>query len=260
MLFRPVLFVLVVTAALSAQTYSNLDQKTNLDNGSTSSQGWGWCTSTACAGGAAAATEYKMYWFQRPSVDSSGSAQFFISGPAHSNALWWHKLGANNTPTRFKLSFWVSVDQNTSTNVEALEFDAFQFTNGLRYMFGTQCNYSLGVWDIWDEGRSLWLHTKIPCPKLVPGNWYRIVWTFRRGNTSSGPRIRYDTLNVTEYAADHRTVVSGPKTYTLGTLTSPSPLPSGWGNNLGAQFQLDLNSKGGSATMWVDQITLTAAP
>jgi hypothetical protein len=254
MLYRLILLLVLTSAFTVGQTtYSNIDEKTNLDNGT---QGWGSCT--ACAGGVANATAYPMYQFQQPAVDSNGSAEFFISGPAYSDALWWYKLGPNDGASKFTFDYWLTVDQNAASYAQALEFDVFQFVNNQRFMFGTQCNYVAWVWDIWNEGNHVWVHTSVPCAGFVAGHWYHFTWSFHRGTGRGDKRIHYDSLKITEYDSDHVTLISGPTTYTLGLTAVPGPLPSGWGDNLGVQFQSDLNSLGGSYPMWVDQVTLTA--
>jgi hypothetical protein len=245
----------LIANAVAATTYSNIDNAQNLDDGAT---GWGWCTD--CAGGLNQATSYSMYWGQSPSVSASsgGSTEFFISGPQYSNALWWYKLGPDNSATNFKLAYWMTVDVQASSYAQAIEADVFQFVAGREYMFATQCDYTLGydkgVWDTWDQSSGKWMNTKIPCPGLIPGDWYYVTWTMHR---TADQKIVYDKLTVAHYNSTANRLL-GNSTYNVNRTASSGPLPAGWGDQLGVQFQLDLNSKGGQYPVWVDRVTLTA--
>ncbi len=230
--------------ALASTTYTNIDDQTNTDNGTT---GWGSCTT--CAGGQNDASVFWMAQNQTtPSVDGASTA-FHISGPQFSNALWWYKVGPNSTVSNFKFDFWAQVDANAALYAQALEFDTFQFTGGRRFMFGTQCDYARGVWDVWNDGGNKWVPTSISCPKFVAGDWYHVTWSFHR----KGSRTYYDQLTVVQYDSNNNQLASN--TYNVGLQESSGT--TSW-NNLGVQFQLDLNSSGGTCTMWVDEVSLTA--
>jgi hypothetical protein len=245
-LLFPVLALLCASAlSFATTTYSNIDDKTNADNGTT---GWGSCTT--CAGGANNAGVYWTAPFQTTPSRDGASREFYISGPQYSNALWWYKVGPNDAASNFAFDFWVQVDSNAASLAQTLEFDTFQFTGGRRYMFGTQCNYADGHWDVW-SGAGHWVMTGIACPKLVAGNWYHITWQFHRNKSTN--QVVYDYLSVTQYGSSNNLVAQ--HTYIVG-LSEPSTTTSA--DNLGVQFQLDLNGKGGAYSMWVDQVSLTA--
>jgi len=254
------LFLTVATSTLlvgaTAVTYANIDDQTNVDTGGIST-GWGSCTGS-CAGGGVA-TGYSMSWPQAtPSLDGS-SREFFISGPSYSDALWWYKVGPNNNVSNFQFDFWLTVDINASSYAQALEFDAFQFTQGREYMFGTQCDYgqgySKGVWEVASRGAGAWINTGISCPGFVAKDWYHITWNFHRGSNN---KVYYDSLTVAHYAADGKTTI-GSNTYTVNLAEPSTPLPRGWTDNMGVQFQLDTNAIGGGYyEMWVDKVTLKA--
>lgn len=232
--------------ALASTTFSNIEDQTKTDDGTT---GWGSCTT--CAGGLNDAGAFWMAQFQtQPSVDGD-STQFYISGPQYSNALWWYKVGPNDAVSNFRFDFWVQVDSSAAQVAQALEFDTFQFMNGRRFMFGTQCDYPRGVWDIWNEGGGAWVPTSIPCPKFVAGHWYHITWSFHRDKRNN--RMYYDQLTVVHYGSSNKVVSN--KAYKVG-IPEPSG-PTTW-HNLGVQFQLDLKGNGGNYGMWVDKVSLTA--
>ena len=68
-----------------------------------------------------------------PSVDGS-SRELYITGVPGLDGLWWYKVGPNNAVSNFEFNFWVYFNSETSS-ANALEFDTFQFNNGVEYMF-----------------------------------------------------------------------------------------------------------------------------
>lgn len=247
-----------VTITTARTVYSNIDDVTTLDTGSF---GWGWCGTISCAGGGSTATQ-SMSWGQQPSLDG-GSTQFMVSGSAFADALWWNKLGANNAVANFQFDFWLNVSTAATSYSQALEFDMFQYISPVRYMFGTECNYSngynTGTWDVWNAGVGSWQHTTFACPGFVAGDWYHITWSFDR---TSDQDEHYNSVTVAHYDSSGTTQLSSSTT-TVNIALPSGPLPSGWNNNLGVQFQLDVNSVPGSTgtasyTTHVDKVTLTA--
>ncbi|MBV9608078.1 MAG: hypothetical protein JO187_00850 [Acidobacteria bacterium] len=235
--------VLVASSAAFAdgKAFYNIDDITATDNGTV---GWGTCSN--CAGGQISNTFWMAHNQTTPSVDGA-STELYMAGPAYSNVLFYNKLGPYDTATHFTWSFWVQVD-SSSYSAQTFEFDAFQFVNGRRFMFGTQCNYSNGQWQIWSEGGGYWLNAGIACQKFTPGRWYHITWRFHRG-TGTDTRMYYDTFTIQQGYGYGRT-------YYLNTSQPSGPLPYGWGDNLGVQFQLDLGPSGGELHEWIDQVSL----
>ncbi len=158
------------------------------------------------------------------------------------NALWWHSMGANNNATNLLWDFYVQLDGSSANAAQALEYDAYQFVGGYNYMIGTECNYAAGVWDTWNESTGHWLHTSIPCKKFSAGTWHRIQW--------------YMTTNHTDHTYTYKTLVVDGVVYTLNQ-TQPAKYLA-WGDNIGAQWQLDVNASGAGFHEWIDKATLTA--
>jgi hypothetical protein len=241
-------------------TYSNIDDSTTLNaNGST--VGWGWCSTSTCAGGSGTATQ-KMYWGQQPSLDGNGSTQFMISGNAYADGLWWYKVGANDNVSNFKFDFWLNVSQAATSYAQALEFDIFQYISPTRYMFGTQCDYASGyrngVWDVWNAGTGHWYSTGLACPAFIAGDWYHITWNFNR---TSDLNEHYNSVTVQHYDSTGQTQLSSSTT-NVDLAFSSNALPTGWNDNMGVNFQLDINGVPGSTgtatyTTFVDEVTLT---
>jgi hypothetical protein len=237
------LALLAPSTLFAQRTFSNIDDITATDNGTV---GWGMCSN--CAGGQVTSTYWMAHNQTTPSRDGA-STELFMSGQGYSNVLYYNKLGPLDSASHFTWDFWVQVD-SSSSSAQTFEFDTFQFMNGRRFMFGTQCNYANGQWQIWNEGGKYWLNAGFACQKFVPGKWYHLTWKFHRG-TGTDTQMYYDSFSIQH---DGRST-----THSLNALAEPSgPLPAGWGDNLGVQFQLDLGPSGGELHEWIDQVTLTA--
>jgi hypothetical protein len=169
---------------------------------------------------------------------NGNSLELYNSG-VWANALWWQKVGANNSATNFLWDFYVQVDSTAST--QALEFDAFQFVGGYNYMMGTQCNLAAGKWDVWDEADGDWLHTSVPCKTFAPGVWHHIQWYMQRVPNTHNYTFVTLAVDGTEYTLN--------QTYSAKYLA--------WGDNSGVQYQLDVNASGNGYHEWVDQSTFT---
>lgn len=242
----------VPSSNTTSTVFSSIDDSTS---------GWGWCTGAGCAGGASASSYYMAQNQTSPSKDGA-STQFYVDGPAATNVLFWNKLGAHDSLTHFQFDFWSQFASSSTTIGQAFEFDTFQFVKGREYMFGTQCDYAVGLWDVWNAGAGVWERTSVACPKFTPNVWYHITWNVHRSAASGNKNEYYDSFTVVKYDANNNVVANN--TYTLNLVYPSTTLPSGWTNNLGVQFQIDLNSQSGvngnpsSTSEWVDQVSLTA--
>lgn len=76
---------------------------------------------------------------------------------------------------------------------QALEFDINQFTNGLSFIWGTECRIAGGnQWDIWDNVANKWVPTGIPCyPKS--NQWNHV--TIRASRTWDN-KLFYQTITL----------------------------------------------------------------
>jgi len=218
------------TPPSSAKVFSNIDQSTS---------GWANCHTAACAGGSGAGTFWQAFNQGLPSLDGN-SMELYQDG-VWSNALWYHKVGADDAATNLLWDFYVQLDSASVNAAQALEYDAFQFVGGYNYMIGTQCNYAAAVWDTWNEATGQWLHTTVPCKKLSAGAWHHIQW--------------YMTTNHSNHTYTYKTLVVDGVAYNLNQ-TQPAKY-LGWGSNVGVQWQLDVNASGSGYHEWVDKATLT---
>jgi hypothetical protein len=231
------LFLLVCFAsAAQAQSHKKLIYSSIDDNNT----GWGSCTD--CAGGTNDADVYWMAQFQTTPSRDGNSTQLYVSASRpYSNVLFWEKLAAQNWATQFTWDFWVYLD-NASQGAQALEYDLFQFVNGVEFMFGSQCVYANGYWDIWNQAAGAWVQTQLPCQKFTANVWHHVVWQMHR---TSDQQMHYDSLTL-----------DGIQN-TLNLAEPSGPLPTGWTDNLGVQWQIDTASAPLTVTEWVDNVKLT---
>ncbi len=234
--FVLLLLLSIASLAQAQQTFSNIDDLQS---------GWGSCSS--CAGGANTADVWWMAQNQAtPSLDG-GSTQFYMSASKpYADVLFFNKLGPDDSVTHFTWSFHFRVD-SASLNAEALEFDIFQFIVPTEYMFGSQCTYSTGTWDIWNAGSHQWVPIAVPCPRFKANVWHHIVWQVHR--TTSDKMMHYDSLSI------------DGKTYVVGVAEPSGALPAGWSDMMGVQWQLDgpgnPNLLPIAFNEWIDKATLT---
>jgi len=218
------------TPPSNAKVFSNIEQMTG---------GWDSCQTAACAGGDGGGTLWQTFNQGSPSM-SGRSMEVFHDG-TYSNALWWRKMGADDSATNFLWDFYVQLDSASVGAAQALEYDAFQFVGGYNYMIGTECNYAAGVWDTWSEASGKWLHTTVPCKKFSTGTWHHIQW--------------YMTANHSNHTYTYKTLVVDGVVYNLNQTQSAKNL--GWADNVGVQWQLDVNGTGTGYQEWVDNAKFT---
>jgi hypothetical protein len=108
-------------------------------------------------------------------------------------------------------------------------------------MMGSQCDYASGSWEVWDEANGAWVKTSVACPKFSPGVWHHVQWYAKR--VPGTAQYTFVTLAVDGTA------------YQINQTYSATNL--GWSENVGVQYQLDVNATGQGYQEWVDQVTLT---
>ena len=109
-------------------------------------------------------------------------------------------------------------------------------------MLGTECNYGAKVWDTWSETTGHWVHTNIPCPKFSTNVWHHVQ--------------QYITINHSNHSYTYKTFVIDGRVYNLNQTQYAKNLH--WGDNFGAQWQLDDNATGGGYHEWIEKAKLTA--
>ena len=168
---------------------------------------------------------------------SGGAVQFSVAGAApYGSALWWRQLGPQPQATHFlfDLDFYL-LDESS---VQALEFDMNQTVNGLKYIFGTQCNVrGGGQWDVWDTANAHWVKTQVACPVPKAGVWHHLTIEAER----VGTQTRFVAI-----------ALDGTKN-DLDLYFESKPVNAA---ELNVAVQLDENYAAANYSLWVDNITL----
>lgn len=231
--------LLTIVAAMSiccgAQSFVS-QPNSNVDNNVSS---WVSCYYPKCnPGGVGTPTTVSITAQTSPSKDGH-SVQFYLAGPAYTNALYWYKTGISlPSSTQAEGDFWIYIGANGST-AQSFEYDIFQFLSPYKFMYGTQCSQGAGKWQVWDDAGGRWVDTAVAC-SLSEAAWHHIKWRVHR----SGSTMYYDVLTV------------DGTNYAINMKEPAGQMPSGWTNNSGIQFQLDIGPSGKPLTETVDLVNV----
>jgi len=215
----------------NAKFFNNIDNMT------------GWIGCTVCANGPVA-----QYWMKQfvssPSLDGSGIEAWIGGYVPWADDLFVKKFGPQNWANHieYTMNFQWNASKTRQSNgayvVQAVEFDAYFSTNGFKYMFGSQCDYATGHWDIWNNTGRYWQHTSVACARFGPGQWHKVTWYLTRDQNTK--YLHYVALQVdgTQYSIN----------------TWVPAVGSSWGDDFGVQFQQDTDSAGDPWYEWVDKV------
>jgi hypothetical protein len=93
--------------------------------------------------------------------------------------------------------------------------------------------------------------TRSACVEFQPNTRYHLTYQFHRD--ASGNE-HYDSLKMVQYNNKGN---GSSKTYSWGLSYPSGPMPAGWTDNLGVQFQMDIGAQGATLQEWVDQVSLS---
>jgi len=165
-----------------------------------------------------------------------------ITGPQNSNALWTYHAGADDSATSFSMSLWVYPSGEASV-AGSLEFDQFDFSKstGIEFMWGSQCNQSNQLWQVFDQLHGHWINTTVRC-SLAANKWHHVRWDVHRvsgdtGRCSGKPCMYYDTLTL------------DGAVHPVNAVYPAGPLPNGWSSAVGFQVQIDIGATGSPVTV-----------
>lgn len=238
----------IPTPLAGSQTFDNVDDDQTGDFGVT--HGWGY---SLTEGGGNPPDSMSLNFGQSPTLDSDGSLLLSMTGGQFANALFFYDAGAHNALSNFLWDFYFQLSNNTSTQAQAIEFDFWQVIAGQKYMFGTQCDYSRGVWQAWNETGTQWVDaipntatdanptgTAISCSRFSPGTWHHAQYFVQR---TFGGRLLYGNVTIDGVT-------------TQWNISAPSAPVTNWADSLGLQQQLDTNDQfSGTVTLreWTDK-------
>ena len=204
--------------------------------------GWRGCSS--CTGNPGA-----TYWFKQgissPSMDGK-SMKTYVKGSygAWADNLFVKTLGDQTWAHHIEWSMnflWNAPkirQPNGNYVVQAIEFDARMIIGEFKYLFGTQCSYGHGTWDIWNNTKRYWQHTGIACQKWGPNTWHKVTWYLEIDNTHK--YLHYVGLKVDD------------KQYWVNKW-----LPAGsvsYSKQFLVQFEQDTDRYGDPWYLWVDRL------
>ncbi|MFZ0663402.1 MAG: hypothetical protein WAM66_11970 [Acidobacteriaceae bacterium] len=184
------------------------------------------------------------------SPSRSGDAREFVTSYSNDGAeRYWTSFGADTATTNFFYDAWVYIAESAE-NIANLEFDINQvMSNGQTAIYGFQCDGYSSTWDYTEnEGtpqdpKDKWVHSDAGCnPREWKVNaWHHVQIGYSRDNAG----------NVT-----YKVVALDGATETLN-VTVPSAFALGWGSTLLTNFQVDGLGKGGTATVYLDELTIS---
>ncbi len=216
-----------------AKYFNNVDQMS------------GWTKCSACANKVPADSYWFKQWVGSPSLDGA-SMETYIKGHygAWADDLFVKRFGDQTWARHIELTMnflWnapKTKQGNGAWVVQGMEFDSRMLIGDFKYLFGTQCDYARGIWDIWNNTKYYWQHTAIPCQKWGPNSWHKITWYFTLDNTTK--YLHYAALRVdgVDYKVD-------------------AWLPAGsvpYNKEFLIQFEQDTDLNGDPWYMWVDRV------
>lgn len=193
--------------------------------------------SQICAAGLGTAVSTMTQGQSTPSLDGK-AAKFSMGGPTgYSNELYYESLGGGTNVTHFIYDLWFFVDQPDFP--QALEFDVNQTFGGLRWTWGTECNFKgTGKWDIWDSLNEKWVPSQVPCNPFPANTWIHLVWNFERINGQA----HYISVSVNGVTSTVDQFFQPQTDWTL--------------EDINVAFQMDGDSKQDPYNVWLDEVTL----
>jgi hypothetical protein len=179
----------------------------------------------------------------------SGSARdFAISYRNSGGERYWASFGADTSAQNFLYDARVYI-ASPSSDIANIEMDMNQVIgNGQTVIFGFQCDGYTNTWDYTTNAGTPqypideWLHSSAPCnPRTwTTGVWHHLQIAYSRDSAG----------NVT-----YRNVTFDGVQKTINE-TVPSAFALGWGSTLLTNFQIDGLGGYGSATVYVDNLTV----
>jgi hypothetical protein len=155
--------------------------------------------------------------------------------------LYFNPIEGGNQPTHFTYDLYFYLQDPTLP--QALEFDINQGVGGVRWVWGSECNFkgeSPGMWDIWDDANFIWRETNVPCDAFPANTWTHLVWNVER----VGNQVHYISLTVGDQTYNVDTYYDYQQQWTL--------------EEIDVAFQMDIDELAQPYDVWLDEVKLTA--
>jgi hypothetical protein len=180
----------------------------------------------------------------------SGQARSFTTSFTNNGGeLYYGKFGADTAPTNFLYEAYVYIS-GSAANIANLEMDMNQtMPNGQTVIFGFQCDGWKGTWDYTANAGTpqqpvdTWIQSQQPCnPRAWSVNtWHHVQVTYSRDDEGA---VTYQSVWLDGVEQDIYATV-------------PSAFALGWDPALITNFQVDGYGSGGTATVYLDNVTVS---
>jgi hypothetical protein len=234
------LLTLFCAAALAAPP-----KRTTTVNNIQSAYPWSMTQDGATGDGTSTGT---MSLVSQPSL-SGAARQFGIAFQYSAGERYWSVFGNDPSATNFTYDARVYI-ASPSTDIANLEFDMNQvMTNGQTVIFGVQCDGYSNTWDYTTNAGTpaypidQWLHSTAPCnpQKWTTNTWHHVQMSYSRDSYGN---VTYKTVTLDGFQQKINETV-------------PSAFALGWGQVLLTNFQIDGIGAYGSATVYIDKLTIS---
>lgn len=164
----------------------------NLQN----STNWNYCITSSCSPVAPPYGDFLWPFGQHISSPSTtgSSLESYQYGPPYWGILYYYAHYLNSqevNTTNYQVQWQYYVD--SSTYVQALEFDFPVIWNNQAFYFGSQCVQGAN-WQYWNINNGTWndFSPEVPCTQTTAGTWHTLVWY----GTRTSSQYTYQTLEI----------------------------------------------------------------
>lgn len=183
------------------------------------------------------------------SPSMSGNARKFVTNFSnYGGERYYVSFNDDTSATNFLYDAWVYVAANSA--IANLEMDLNQvMSNGETVIYGFQCDGWSNTWDYTENSGTpthptdKWVHSSAKCN---PRNWSANAWHHIQISYSRDDSGKVTYKSVTFDGAESAINATVPSAFALG-----------WGQTLLTNFQVDGSSTNGSATVYLDNLTIT---
>lgn len=236
--------LLFCTSALAATAKSSPPRTKTIYN-IQSAYPWDMTQDSATGSGTSTGT---MSLVSSPSL-SGAARDFGISFQYSAGERYWAVFGADSSASNFTYDAQVYI-ASPSSDIANLEFDMNQvMANGQTVIFGVQCDGYSSTWDYTtnagtpENPSDQWLHSTAPCnpQKWTTNTWHHVQMSYSRDSYGN---VTYKTV-----------ALDGIQQKINETV--PSAFALGWSQVLLTNFQIDGIGSYGSATVYLDKLTIS---